>query len=132
MRTLIYLALLGVVVAGVIWGWQKLKYLSASQLGQRSTPTPLAPADGHVAESAAMAYGPDRGPGMLRLTPTQLIFTADSGRVTALERLDILGVSDTRELPDRTLAQAVLAVTTSSETYFFAVGSPAEWEKRLT
>lgn len=132
MRTLIYLALLGVVVAGVIWGWQKLRHLSTSQLPGQSTPALLPPVDGHIAESAAMAYGPDRGPGVLRLTPTQLIFTADSGRVTALERLDIVGVSDTRDLPDRTLAQAVLAVTTSSETYFFAVGSPAEWEQRLT
>lgn len=87
------------------------------------------PAD--VEEAAALAHGPDRGHGMLRLTPSQLIFAGDSGRVLTIERLDIAGVTTTRDLPDRRTVKPVLAVTTGEEVHFFAVNDPARWEARL-
>jgi hypothetical protein len=125
MRSLALVAMIGIVVAGVIWGFQRLRY-------RFGPPPALPPATGDLAERAILAYGPESGPGVLRLSPSQLVFTADSGRVLAIERLDVVGVGSTRDLPDRTLTQPVLAITTRADTYFFAVGSPADWERRLT
>jgi hypothetical protein len=90
-----------------------------------------APAAHLVEERATLAYGLDRGPGLLRLTPSQLIFLADSGRVVLLDRLDILGVGSTRDLPDRTLTRDVLVVTTEAQVAYFAVAEPEEWVQRL-
>ena len=84
-----------------------------------------------MVEPATVAFGPERGSGTLRLAPSQLVFTGDSGRVMVLERIGIVGVSVTRELPDGEIARPVLAVTTRTETYYFAVAEPEQWAKRL-
>lgn len=146
MRVLAYVALLGVAIAGYIWVVQWLKDRRAGQLSMRESPSlPAAPtartaANGpaslapaaEVGERAWLAYGPDAGSGVLRLTPSQLVFAADSGRVLVLERLDIIGVGVSRELPDRTLAQPVLVVTTASDVVYLLVASPEVWEWRLS
>ncbi len=82
-------------------------------------------------ERASLAYGLDRGPGWLRLSPSQLVFLADSGRVVLLDRLDVVGVGSTRELPDRTLSRDVLVVTTTDQVAYFAVTDPERWVRLL-
>ena len=82
-------------------------------------------------EAAAIAYGPDRGYGILRLTPSQLVFAANSGRVLTIERLDITGATVTKNLPDRESAQPMLAVSTRDAMYYFSVNDPLAWELRL-
>ena len=82
-------------------------------------------------ESAAIAYGPDRGYGVLRLTPSQLVFAANSGRVLTIERLDITGATVTKSLPDHESAQPVLAVSTRDGMHYFSVNDPVAWELRL-
>lgn len=89
----------------------------------------LDPAD--IQEAAAIADGPDRGYGVLRLTPSQLIFAANSGRVLTIERLEITGATSTRDLPDHSTARPVLAVTTRDAVHYFAVNDPVAWEVRL-
>ncbi len=86
---------------------------------------------GDFEEPAAIAHGADKGFGVLRLTPSQLIFAGGSGRVTTIERLDITGVSATTQLPDRVTAKPVLAVTTHDGFHYFAVNDPVGWERRL-
>jgi hypothetical protein len=49
-----------------------------------------------------------------------------------LERLDIVGVTATRDLPDRTTAAALLVVTTSEESFYFAVDRAEQWVRLLT
>jgi hypothetical protein len=130
MRALLYLALLGAAIAGYIWVVQRLKESRA--LASRPAPAqiPARPADPD--EPATLAFGPDTGPGRLRLGRSQLVFTADSGRVIVIELLDITGVSASRELPDRTLVHDVLVVSAGSHVYYFMVDSPAAWERWLT
>lgn len=129
-RSLLYLALLGLAVAGAVWALQRFRERIPA-IG--STPTPAAALSGVVAEErATCVHGVDQGPGVLRLTDSQLVFTADTGRVLVLERLDIVGVGQTPDLPGRTLARPVLAVTTTADTYYFAVRSVAHWESLLT
>lgn len=118
LRALPYLLLVGAVVAAVFWTAR-----------HRATPRALPAAD---SARAALAYGRDAGDGRLTVTPTQLVFTADSGRVLVLERLDIVGVTATRDLPDRTTAAALLVVTTSEESYYFAVDRAEQWVRLLT
>lgn len=89
----------------------------------------LDPAD--IEEPAAIAQGPERGYGVLRLTPSQLIFAANSGRVLTIERLEITGATTTRDLPDHTSARPVLAVSTRDAVHYFAVNDPVGWEVRL-
>lgn len=144
MRVLAYVALFGVAVASYIWVVQWLKDRRAGQLPMRRQPPALPTAPGvatelsasapsaDLGERAALAYGPDAGSGVLRLTPSQLVFAADSGRVLVIERLDITGVGVSRDLPDRTLAQPVLVVTTGSDVVYVLVDSPEVWEWRLT
>lgn len=86
---------------------------------------------GDYQETAAIASGPDRGFGVLRVTPTQLVFAGNSGRVTTIERLDITGVTTTTELPDHVSAKPVLAVAAGGAVHYFAVDDPASWERRL-
>ncbi len=124
MRALLYLILFAVVVAGVVWGLQRI-----GELRRAPARTPIA--GGDHAERASLAYGPDSGAGELRLTPSQLIFRSDAGRVLVIERLDLVGVAVSRDLPDRTLSAPVLVVTASGDAYYFAVAAPAEWAKRL-
>jgi hypothetical protein len=88
-------------------------------------------ASGEFQEPAALAAGPDRGFGSLRVTPSQLVFMANSGRVMTIERIDITGVSTTRSLPDHETAKPVLAVATHDAVHYFSVDDPAAWERRL-
>lgn len=106
------------------------KTLSAESVDQRAAALPaIGPAD--YEEAAAVADGPDRGFGILRITPSQLLFAGNSGRMVAIERLDITGVTTTTDLPDHVSAKPVLAVTTPDAIHYFAVEDPAAWEKRL-
>jgi hypothetical protein len=119
MRMLVML----VVLAGAAYVMWRLVQGSAR-------PAP-ALASGEHQEPAAIASGPDRGFGTLRLTPTQLVFLANSGRVVTVERLDITGVTTTTVLPDHDTAKPVLAVATSSGVHYFSVDDPRAWEHRL-
>lgn len=132
MRVLLILALAAVVVYAVL----RLVSNGSTALQQRrsvpgaaATLPSLDAAD--FEEPAAIAEGPDRGFGILRLTPSQLIFAGNSGRVVTLERLEITGVSATTRLPDHVTAKPVLAVTTSDAIHYFAVNDPVAWERRL-
>lgn len=130
MRALLYLVLLGLAVAAVVWAADK--WSSARRRLTAADPRPaVEPSDAPHAERAVLLAGAEQGPGVLRVTPSQLVFTLDSGRVVVLERADIVGVGATRELPDRTVAAAVLAVTTLASQHYFQVASPQEWERRL-
>lgn len=119
MRALVML----VVLAGAVY--------VAWRLIQGSTTSRPALASGEYQEPAAIAAGVDRGFGTLRLTPSQLIFLANSGRVITIERLDITGVTHTRMLPDHETAKPVLAVSTQGQVYYFSVDDPVRWERRL-
>lgn len=131
MRSLLLLAAIGVVIAVVIWGIQRLRALPPGMPRSGGAQVPDV-VTGDIVERGAIASGPERGPGSLTLTTSQLIFTADSGRVVVVERLDIVGATTTVDLPDRSTVQAVLAVTTSSgDTWYFAVSDPEAWLRRL-
>lgn len=132
MRVLPYVVLLGAAIAGYIWAVQWVKDRSARRLAAAPPAPPLPPAAVWPDESATMVFGSDQGPGRLRLNLTQLVFTADSGRVLAIERLDIVGVAASRDVPDRQLVQEVLVITTASDSYYFMVASPRQWERWLT
>lgn len=86
---------------------------------------------GEFQEPAALATGPDRGFGTLRLSPSQLVFMGNSGRVVTVERLDITGVTTTTTLPDHDTAKPVLAVSTRDTVYYFSVDDPRAWQNRL-
>lgn len=129
MRALLYLVLLGLAVAAVVWAADKWSH--SRQLGRPPEPPAIPPVDQPYAERAVLLTGAEQGPGVLRVTPSQLVFTLDSGRVVVLERADIVGVAATRELPDRTVAAAVLAVTSLTSAHYFQVATPQEWERRL-
>lgn len=112
-----------VVLAGAIYvAWKLIASNGASR---------PALASGEYQEPAAIASGPERGFGTLRVTPSQLVFLANSGRVVTLERLDITGVTTTKSLPDHETAKPVLAVSTQQQVYYFAVDDPVRWERRL-
>lgn len=140
MRLLLYLGAVVLVVAGLVWVAENLRERrrigssrSRGELGGEGGPGGRG---GGVSaflaeEPATLAYGLDRGPGVLRLTPSQLVFLADSGRVVLLDRLDIVGVGATRDLPDRTLARPVLVVTTTAAVVYLAVADPEVWVRRL-
>ncbi len=130
MRGLLILAVLGLIVAGLVWLVQRYRD-NRSAAALRSSPAKPTPLERDLVEPATVAFGPERGSGTLRLAPSQLVFTGDSGRVMVLERIGIVGVSVTRELPDGEIARPVLAVTTRTETYYFAVAEPEQWAKRL-
>lgn len=131
MRTVLYLAIAVAAIAGMVWLVQNARLRNHNNLAGRPTPLPLPALDVDFEQPAEVAYGSDRGPGTLRLSPSQLVFTAGSGRVVAIERIDIIGVSVTAELPDRTIAKPVLAIATNSGIHYFAVPTPDEWERRL-
>ena len=128
MRILVVLILAAVAVYLVL----RLLSGGAARVGAKPAPRSLPPVDsGEFEEPAAIASGPDRGFGVLRLTPSQLIFSGNSGRITTLERLDIVGVAATKQLPDRDTVKAVLAVSTREGVHYFAVDDPGAWERRL-
>lgn len=134
MRAIVYLALLGILVAGIVYGLQRYRSRAispGSRPGGIAATTPLG-LQADIEERAAIAYGSDRGPGVLRLTPSQLVFTADSGRITVLERIAVVGATTTRALPDHDVAKPVLVVTTPAETWYIAVSDPEQWVARLT
>jgi len=108
-----------------------VNWAASAQPKQLRTPglPELGPSD--IEEPAALADGPDRGYGVLRLTPSQLIFAANSGRVLTVERLEITGATTTRELPGQETAKPVLAVASGERVYYFAVNDPLAWELRL-
>lgn len=119
MRALVML----IVVGGALYVlWRLMRGVS--------TPRP-ALASGEYQEPAAIASGPDRGFGTLRLTPSQLIFLANSGRVLTIERIDITGVTRTQMLPDHETLKPVLVVSAHGEVYYFSVDDPVRWERRL-
>ena len=103
----------------------------ADSVFAKDRPQPALPAPGELEEPAAIAHGSDRGYGTLRLTPSQLVFIGNSGRITTIERMDITGAAATRDLPDRQTAKPVLAVTTRDAINYFAVNDPVAWELRL-
>ncbi len=120
MRILVWLAL---IVGAVYVTWRMVQGASAPRQAIGS---------GELQEPAAIASGPERGFGTLRLTPSQVIFLANSGRVVTIERLDITGVTWTRSLPDHETAKPVLAVSTREDVHYFAVDDPVAWQRRLT
>lgn len=133
MRVLVYVGLLAMGVALVFWLAQRRsdarRVLSAPPV---SAPIHhVSTARAGESERARLLYGPEAGPGELRLTSSQLIFSADSGRVWIAERIDISGVSATRDLPDRTVARAALVVIVDSEVHYFEVDEPLDWISRL-
>lgn len=121
MRFVPYLVVLAVLIASVIWAMQRY--------GRGLRPA-LPPGDRGA--PAMLAAGADQGPGHLHLTPTQLVFTASSGRVVVVERIDIVGATTTHELPDHHAAAPVLAVRTDDDVLYFLVEEPEAWVRRLT
>lgn len=113
------------VLAGAVYVTMRLV------TGVRQTPALPPRNSGEYQEPAALAAGPDRGFGNLRLTPSQLVFVGNSGRVLTIERLDITGVTCTTALPDHDAVKPVLAVATGDGVHYFAVDDPAAWERRL-
>lgn len=124
MRMLVVLAMAAVAVYLV------LRLFRAGSPSIDSAPAPRIDV-GEYEEPAAIASGPDRGFGVLRLTPSQLIFAGNSGRVTTVERLEIVGVAATTQLPDHDTVKPVLAVSTTDGVHYFAVDDPGAWEIRL-
>ncbi len=123
MRFLPYLVALAMVIAAVVWMVQ--------QRPGRPPPRAIAGPSG-VGAPAMLAAGSERGPGTLHLTATQLVFSAASGRVLVIERLDIVGASTTHDLPDRHSASPVLAVRAGDDLHYFLVDDPEDWLRRLT
>jgi hypothetical protein len=122
MRLLPVLIVLAIVIATVVWSMQRVG---------RSQRSALPPASA-TGQPAVLAAGADQGPGHLRLTPTQLVFTADAGRVLVIERLDITGATTTHDLPDHHAAAPVLVVRTDADVYYFLVADPEAWVRSLT
>lgn len=127
MRLLPYLIVIGAAIAVVVWSLQRVRGRSAALEGEQR---PALPAD--MAETAVLAYGNERGPGILRATASQVVFAADSGRVLVIERLEITGVTTTHELPDRHSAAQLLAISTGEDVHYFLVDHPEQWLHRLT
>ena len=126
MRGLLLLALLGLLIAGAVWLVQR--YRPQPQSAIPASPPQLSR---ERSERATVAFGSERGPGTLRLTPTQLIFAGDSGRVVVLERIAIVGVNVTTDLPDGSVAAPILAVTTRTESLYVSVTDPDRWAALL-
>ena len=122
MRLVPVLVVLAIVIATVVWSMQRI--------GRPQRPA-LPPASS-AGLPAVLAAGAEQGPGRLRLSPTQLVFTADSGRVLVIERLDIIGATTTQDLPDHHVAAPVLVVRTEADVYYFQVADPEGWVRSLT
>lgn len=122
MRLVPVLIVLAIVIATVVWSMQRI-----GRERRRALP-PSSP----TGQPAVLAVGADQGPGHIRLTPTQLVFTADTGRVLVVERLDIVGATTTHELPDHHAAAAVLVVRTDTDVHYFLVDDPEDWVRALT
>lgn len=132
LRVLVLVALVAVALYALVRMLNQPPSASAIRASARRAEQSLPPVDaGDFEEAAAIAHGPDKGVGVLRLTPSQLIFAGGSGRITTIERMDITGVSATAQLPDHVTAKPVLAVTTRDTMRFFAVNDPSAWERRL-
>jgi hypothetical protein len=125
LRALVVLPLVALLVYAL------LRMADAALAKNRPQPELPGSVTGVFEEPAAIADGPDQGYGTLRLTPSQLVFIGNSGRITTVERLEITGATVTRDLPDRQTAKPVLAVTTAGYIHYFAVNDPLAWELRL-
>lgn len=131
---MLYLVVIGAVIASIFWLTQRGSRRSARVLPMPAS-LPPSPVPGDVGDRSAPArllYGPDSGSGWLRLSATQLLFTTDAGRVLAVERFDINGVSVSRDLPDRTVARPALVVSTTADVHYFDVPEPEEWVQALS
>ncbi len=123
MRFIEYLAVLGIVIALAVWLIQR----GTGRTRERA----LEQAPGDLRAQAAMVSGPERGAGSLRLTPTQLVFTAASGRMLVIERAEIVGAGVTRETPTGRSASTLLVITTDADGFYFLLDDPQEWVSRL-
>ena len=134
MRAIVYLVLVGVVVASIFWLAQR-RVVRSTRVEPRSLPNSSSATSANLDERAAPArllFGPDSGTGWLRLSATQLVFTADAGRVLALERFEINGVGASNELPDRRVARPALVVSTSDAVHYFDLPDPEAWVRALS
>lgn len=141
MRLLMYAALLAAGVAMAFW------LMQSRQDNRRRDGISAGTGSAHAATAGAadgddispvqrrsrarMLYGHEAGPGWLTLYTTQLVFTAQSGRVVVIERFDINGVTTSSDLPDRTVARPALVVAAGGETLYFEVDDPAAWAAAL-
>jgi hypothetical protein len=123
----VYLAMIGIAVAAVVWLVQRYR----GSLSLPASRSRHAVAQDEFSTPASVAYGPESGPGLLRLTPSQLVFESAAGRVVVIERLAIVGVGSTRDLPDHSVAHPVLVVTTAEQAFYFAVSDALAWIARL-
>ena len=141
MRLLLYVAMVAAGIAVAFWLMQSRKDHRES-LTKGARPAASAGSVGHGGSAddispvqrrsrARMIYGPEAGPGWLTLYPTQLVFTAHSGRVVVVERIAIHGVTTSQELPDRTVARPALVVATTADSHYFEVDDPADWATAL-
>lgn len=130
MRALLYLAIMAGVIAAVVWVMERAPKALASRKRAAALP-PSGGQTGSLVAQARLVSGLEAGPGQLRLTPTQLVFAADSGRVLVIERIDIVGAGATRQLPDRTVARPVLAVSTATDVLYFDLDQAGRWERLL-
>ena len=112
-----------IAIAAVVW--------LIEEGADRMRRKPLAAAPGELRAAAVMVSGPERGAGLLHLTPTQLVFTAATGRVLVIERAGIVGAGLTHETPTGTSASTLLVITTGAEVYHFMLEGPQEWVARL-
>ena len=130
MRLLPLLVIIVAAVMAVVWLLNNASERRTIATSSRRSSLP-ARTDADVEEAAAVLHGPDRGPGVLRLTPSQLLFAGDAGRVLAVDRWEITGATTTTELPDHQRQRPVLAVSTADDVYYFAVNDPEAWQRRL-
>lgn len=136
---MLYLIVIGAVIASIFWLTQRSgrpsRALPAPVRPPASPPSPQPLSSGSGSDRSVVArllYGPDCGPGWLRLSPTQLVFSTDSGRVLVIERFDVNGVSVSYDLPDRTVARPALVVSAPPDVHYFEVPEPEEWVRLLS
>ena len=132
MRVLMFVALLAAGIAAVFW-LQQRHHESVARRVAPARPTALVEDTSPVLRRGRtrLLYGPESGPGWLTLTSTQLVFTAESGRVVVTERIDISGITTSRELPDRSVARAALVVAGGGDALYFEVDDPEGWAAAL-
>lgn len=131
MRVLPYFILFAVAVAAYFWWTDRRSQDNQHRMALRSA-QPIAVDDGIWEGTCWCAYGALRGPGRLRITPTQVVFLANSGDVQLVDRSEISGLGLTNELPDRLSPTPVIAIKAATNLYYFSVTEPAEVLRRLS
>jgi hypothetical protein len=141
MRLLMYAALLAAGIAAAFWLMQSRQDTRRRRGIDHGSTRDGSDASGVVSgedvspvlrrSRARMLFGAESGPGWLTLYSTQLVFTAHSGRVVVIERMDIHGVTTSQDLPDRSVARPALVVASSAETFYFEVDEPGVWATAL-